>query len=803
MSFWNDRSIVTKFVLVTVGSLCLMSAAIIVGVSRVIGNETAENTTGILQGQADLVLEHALAEIDREAARAGALALGEQFQEIALAGSSQSPTEAEILALDEQWQAWSDGGEGGAAEALYNRISTNDASATIADFTARHPQHIETFVTDKWGRNIAQTGLTSDYFQADEGWWQKAYNNGAGAISISAAEFDESSGKWGMNVGVPIYSGDEVTGVVRTTIDVTAIFETLKAVSFGETGNAILLDGEGNVLFHPDATLFGQPLNESITTAATERAATELTYSDPDGSEWHSRVVPAAGDLGNQLGWVVVTRMSPSEANEAQSSAVSQAVIIIVISAIIAAAVTAIVALSVGKRAKRLALAAQTLATGNIAAAEASDSARDELGAVAASFRDMQAYFTEMVDATESLANGDLDARVNPRGADDQLGNALSSMFGEVTKVVSSVKAQSASILTAADQLQESSQQLASATGQISLAMEDVTRSAVSLSGLSQESAIEVGNLAEISGAVSTAAEQSLVSVTASRAEAASMGERIGVVAKASTEVAEAAEQSQRAAREGQESVAQAVSSMEAIAAAVLRASETVDQLGAYGQQIGDIVRAIDEIAAQTNLLALNAAIEAARAGEQGRGFAVVAENVRNLAERSSESTKEIADLISRVQAGTEEAVRAMAAGVEDVERGRAITGQAGAALEAILGSVETSASRMQSIAKDVQDLATGAERIVAASVTVAERAGETVDGATRLSSGTSKVSDAILQVSATSEETSASAEEVSASTEELTAQSGDLAATATRMRTLANALNASVARFRGGETGA
>ena len=138
----------------------------------------------------------------------------------------------------------------------------------------------------------------------------------------------------------------------------------------------------------------------------------------------------------------------------------------------------------------------------------------------------------------------------------------------------------------------------------------------------------------------------------------------------------------------------------------VLRARST--NWAAYGQQIGDIVKVIDEIAGQTNLLALNAAIEAARAGEQGRGFAVVADNVRGLAERSSQSTKEIAALIAKVQQGTEDAVEAMGAGVKDVEKGREITTRAGEALESIIASVQQSAVQMQTIAKDVQGLSCG-----------------------------------------------------------------------------------------------
>ncbi len=248
---------------------------------------------------------------------------------------------------------------------------------------------------------------------------------------------------------------------------------------------------------------------------------------------------------------------------------------------------------------------------------------------------------------------------------------------------------------------------------------------------------------------------------------------------------------------QGQQAVGQAVASMEAIAQAVERASKTINLLGEYGQQIGDIVKVIDDIAGQTNLLALNAAIEAARAGEQGRGFAVVAENVRSLAERSSSSTKEIAALIAKVQQGTREAVQAMAAGVKDVQAGREITSQAGTALESIIGSVQQSAVQMQRIAADVQGLASGAQRIVASAETIANLAEESARGAGDMALGTSRVSEAIIQVSATSEETSASAEQVSASTEELSAQSEELAATAGQMKDLAQALNEAAGKFR------
>jgi methyl-accepting chemotaxis protein len=128
---------------------------------------------------------------------------------------------------------------------------------------------------------------------------------------------------------------------------------------------------------------------------------------------------------------------------------------------------------------------------------------------------------------------------------------------------------------------------------------------------------------------------------------------------------------------------------MQKIAGVVTNSSTAITSLGEQSHQISNIVNVIKEIADQTNLLALNAAIEAARAGEQGRGFAVVADEVRKLAERTAQSTQEIAAMIQGIQGSTDDAVGGMAQGIACVDEGVEMVGQAGSSMERIQEGVQ------------------------------------------------------------------------------------------------------------------
>jgi methyl-accepting chemotaxis protein len=228
--------------------------------------------------------------------------------------------------------------------------------------------------------------------------------------------------------------------------------------------------------------------------------------------------------------------------------------------------------------------------------------------------------------------------------------------------------------------------------------------------------------------------------------------------------------------------------------------SAKVQEMGMRSDEIGAIVETIDDIAEQTNLLALNAAIEAARAGEQGKGFAVVADEVRKLAERSSRATKEIADLIGEVQAGTEEAVKAMQIGAREVETGADLASRSGAALDDIAAAVASSNAAVARIVTAMDEMQGSSSGLVSASDAIAAIAQETNAAAESMTDSAEQVAHAVESIAAISQENAASAEEVSAATEEMTAQAEEVVASASAMSDMAAQLEGLAGRFQIGD---
>ncbi|WP_428825992.1 methyl-accepting chemotaxis protein [Azonexus sp. IMCC34842] len=192
-------------------------------------------------------------------------------------------------------------------------------------------------------------------------------------------------------------------------------------------------------------------------------------------------------------------------------------------------------------------------------------------------------------------------------------------------------------------------------------------------------------------------------------------------------------------AQRGESIIGQTVVGINGIAETVRSAAEQISRLEQQSERINHVVSVIKEVADQTNLLALNAAIEAARAGEQGRGFAVVADEVRKLAERTTQSTQEIGKTIAEMQTSAQSAVQGIGMVVEKVEAGVSSAEEANVAIQAI-GSSSRQAVNMvgdisdaireqsvasTSIAQQVEQIAQMSEENSSASSSTSETAGE------------------------------------------------------------------------------
>jgi PAS domain S-box-containing protein len=193
---------------------------------------------------------------------------------------------------------------------------------------------------------------------------------------------------------------------------------------------------------------------------------------------------------------------------------------------------------------------------------------------------------------------------------------------------------------------------------------------------------------------------------------------------------AEAARRALEMAEQGDRSVRDTSDAMTRIDAAVQRTAEKMKLLGSRSSEISEIIDLIDEIAAQTNLLALNAAIEAAHAGEAGLGFSVVAEEIRKLAERSAQATRDVGNLIKTIQHETAEALSAMENGMSEVKGGSQLAEEASKSLQYVSTAVRQSTELIEEISAASEEQARVTRNLASAMQTISSITLETSAGA-------------------------------------------------------------------------
>jgi len=328
----------------------------------------------------------------------------------------------------------------------------------------------------------------------------------------------------------------------------------------------------------------------------------------------------------------------------------------------------------------------------------------DEIGELAANFNTFLGRLRDMVARAQdaSFRVIDLTSAIRAKSksflssAQEQV-QTTNDNFRAIEKMTGAIQ----DIAGSAESLNITAMESSSAVTEMSAQVEAVADNTMDLSTHIEETS---SSITEMSMSIKEVAENVRAVADAASMTASSVGQIDTAIKEVERLAKESAELSQEvstdAATLGNEAIASTIEGMERIKETVDEASGVIERLGLRSAEIGQILKVIDEVTNQTSLLALNAAILAAQAGEHGKGFAVVADEIKDLAERTSSSTGEIAKLIKAVQKESKAAVDSMRAGRERVMEGHRLAYEAADALRKILESSDRSKDSAVAIEK-------------------------------------------------------------------------------------------------------
>lgn len=339
----------------------------------------------------------------------------------------------------------------------------------------------------------------------------------------------------------------------------------------------------------------------------------------------------------------------------------------------------------------------------------------DEIGELAGSLNKLVEMLHDMVSKVDvsSLELSRISRTLSD--ASKKVVNGAEHSNGRVAETSSAVAEINASIKEVShgiDGLSLSASENSSSVLEMAASVEEVALNVENLSQSVDDVSSSIIEMAAAIKHISDSVNGLIDSSTVTASSVIQMDSSIRQVEKSALDTTAISEEVRRDAETGKVSVEATIKGMQEIKRSSHITHEVIVTLSEKASDIGTILSVINEVAEQTNLLALNAAIIAAQAGEQGKGFAVVADEIKELADRTSSSTREIEDLIQGVQEETKRAVEAINLAEKSIADGELLSQKSGVALGKIVSGVEMASEQVGEIARAAAEQAKGSQMI-------------------------------------------------------------------------------------------
>jgi len=498
-------------------------------------------------------------------------------------------------------------------------------------------------------------------------------------VTIIEPYKDAITGGMVMSMIAPIYKTgtSDLIGFAGIDISIDRLYKTVQDYKLGKTGFYILSSAGGQLIYHPNTELKGKNVSESnmsknIITAIQNKTAGAITYTAMDQTNYG--YLSTVGDTG----WTIATGLPEKEFNSTYNALQTSVLAIFIFALLILIGVILLVSRSIINPLKKLTNVAGKIADGDLDV-EVKISSTDETGQVAEAIlrtvdrlKQYIQYIDEVSAVLDQIALGNLvfELQCDYVGEFSKIKVSLENIKSTLIKTFSGIAVSADQVASGSDQVASASQALAQGATEQASAIEQLSASITEISNQVNQNATHASDANRLANSSSSEVER------------------------------------------GNEHMHKLISAMAEI-------SES-------SNEIGKIIKTIEDIAFQTNILALNAAVEAARAGAAGKGFAVVADEVRNLASKSAQAAKSTTALIEN--------------SVSSVNNGTKIANETAQSLHTIIDGVNKTSVLIDEISKATSEQATSIHQV---------------------SLGVDQISSVVQTNSATSEESAASSEEL------------------------------------------